>query len=147
MYVNELLSEAVKIQQLNVETVLSAKKVPASAAFIDVSEFESFAFLILGGALVNQVTAQVQQAKTINGAPKAVVGAVVVIPGNGDNKWYMVEVQTNHLDSNGGYRYVTLDLTGGTTGDYAAILFFGINPGNRPVVQGADCGEIVTLVG
>lgn len=147
MYVNELLSEAVLIQQLNVEDVLSAKKVPASAAFKDVSQLESFAFLILAGGLTNQVTAQVEQAKTINGSPKDVVGAVVVIPANGDDKWYLIEVQTNHLDSNNGYRYVTLDLTGGTTGDYAAILFFGINPGERPVVQGADCGEIVTLVG
>jgi hypothetical protein len=148
MYVNELLSEAIKIQPLNVEDDLAVAKYPTSGSFIDVSDFERFAFLIQAGALDSATTCQVEQAKTINGSPKVVTGAVVVIPADGDDKWYLIEVQTNELDSNDGYRYVTLDVTGPAAGDdYGAITFFGINPGYRPVTQGADCGEVVTLVG
>jgi hypothetical protein len=149
MYVNELLSEAVLIQLLNVEDALTVKKFPASGSFIDVSDFERFAFLILVGALNSASTFQVEQTKTINGSPKVVTDAVVIVPGTGGgDQWYLIEVQTNELDSNGGYHYVTLDASGPAGGnDYGAIIFLGINPGYRPVTQGADCGEVVTLVG
>lgn len=148
MYINELFSEATLIKQLNVNTALAAASYPASGAFVDVSGYERFAFLVQAGSLDSELTCQVQQAKTINGTPKAVTDAVVVIPDDGDNKWYLVEVQTNRLDSNNGYRYVTLAISGAAgSNDYGAVTFFGINPGYRPVTQGSDMGEVVTLVG
>jgi len=79
MRVNELLSEAAVIKQLNVEVALAVASYPASGAFIDVSQYERFAFLVQAGVLDSAITCQVQQAATINGALKDITGAVVVI--------------------------------------------------------------------
>ena len=147
MRVNELLSEAAKIVQLNVEVALAAASYPASGAFIDVSQFERFAFLVQAGVLDSEITCQVQQAATINGALKNVTGAVAVIAATGDSKWYLIEVQTNQLDINNGYNYVTLTLTGPAgINDFGAITFFGLD-GPAPAVQGADKGAIVVVAG
>lgn len=148
MNFNHLLSETAKIQQLNVEDAVAVASYPASGAYIDVSQYERFAFLVAAGALDSELTFQVQQADAVNGTPKNVTGAVVVVPADGDDKWYLVEVQTSRLDSNNGYRYVSLKATGAAgTNDYAAILFFGLTPGLSPVTQGADKGEIVVVAG
>lgn len=148
MNVNQLFSEVTYIQQLNVEDALTAASYPASGSFIEVSKFERFAFLIGAGALNSQVVAQVQQAAAANGALKDVADATVTISATDDDKWYLLEVQTDHLDTNHGYRYVTLTLTGPAGGDdYAAIFFLGLNPGYAPVVQGADKGAVVAVVG
>jgi hypothetical protein len=148
MIPNQLLSEVTKIKQLNVEDAIVDGQFPASGSFIDVSQFHRFAFLIMAGALNSALTAKVQQASAVNGALKDVTSATVTIPANGDDKWYLIEVETNHLDSNNGYKYVTLDLAGAAGGDdYGAILFLGLNPGYAPVTQGSDKGEIVSVVG
>jgi hypothetical protein len=148
MNFNHLLSETAKIQQLNVEDAVAVASYPASGSFIDVSQYERFAFLVAAGALDSELTFQVQQADAVNGTPKDVTGAVVVVPADGDDKWYLVEVQTSRLDSNNGYRYVSLKATGAAGGnDYAAIFFFGLTPGLSPVTQGADKGEIVVVAG
>lgn len=148
MNVNELFVEAAKIQQLNVETALAVAEYPASGSFIDVSQYERFAFLIGVGALDTQVVAQVHQAATVNGATKDVTGATLTIAATGDSKWYLIEVQTNQLDLNNAYNYVTLDVTGPAGGnDYGCIFFFGFNPGEKPVTQGADKGSSVFIGG
>jgi len=145
---NQLFSEAVKIQQLNVEDAVTEASFPASGAFIDVAEYERFAFLVQAGALNSALVFNVQQASAVNGALKDVTGATVTVPANGDDKWYLIEVQTNKLDINNDYRYVTLTSTGAAGGDdYAAITFFGVNPGSKPVTQGSDKGNIVSVVG
>ena len=147
MRVNELLSEAAVIKQLNVEVALAVASYPASGAFIDVSQYERFAFLVQAGVLDSAITCQVQQAATINGALKDITGAVVVIAATGDNKWYLIEVQTDHLDINNGYNYVTLTLTGpDLANDFGAITFFGLN-GPAPAVQGTDKGAVVVVAG
>ncbi|HBA90864.1 MAG TPA: hypothetical protein DCZ08_03520 [Anaerolineaceae bacterium] len=147
MRVNELFSEAAKIVQLNVEVALAAASYPASGAFIDVSQFERFAFLVEAGVLDSEITCQVQQAATINGALKNVTDAVVVIAATGDSKWYLIEVQTARLDINNGYNYVTLTLTGPAgINDFGAITFFGLN-GPAPATQGADKGAVVVVAG
>jgi len=147
MRINELFSEGAKIQQLNVETALGAASYPASGSFIDVSKFNRFAFLILVGALTSAVTAKVQQAAVANGALKDITDAVVVIPDTGDSKWYLIEVETNHLDINNGYNYVTLTLTGPAgLDDFGAIVFLGFGD-VAPATQGADKGAIVNVAG
>ena len=145
---NQLFSEGTYIQQLNVEDAVAAQLYPTSGNFIDASKFERFGFLVGAGALTTELTFQVQQATAVNGTPKDITDAVVVVPANGDDKWYLVEVQTDRLDINNDYRYVTLKSTGASGGDdYAAIYFFGVNPGSKPVTQGADCGDVVAVVG
>lgn len=144
---NELFSEATYIQQLNVEDALAAAEYPASGSYIDVSKFEKFAFLIMAGALDSVLTCQVQQAATINGTAKDITGAVVTIAADGDDKWYMVEVQVDELDSNNDYNFVTLDITGPAgANDYAAIVFLGFG-GSKPADQGDDCGDVVYVAG
>ncbi len=145
---NKLLVEAAKIKQLNAEDALAVAKYPASGSFIDVSDFERFAFLILAGALDDAIVCQVQQATAANGTPKDVTGATLTIAATGDDKWYLIEVETRKLDINNDYRYVTLDLTGIVDADdFGAIVFLGLNPGSMPVTQGADKGNAVALVG
>lgn len=147
MRINELFSEAAKVQQLNVETALGAASYPASGSFIDVSKFSRFAFLIQAGALTSAITAKVQQATAANGVLKDVTNATVAIPDTGDNKWYLVEVETSHLDINNDYHYVTLTLAGPAgADDFGAITFLGFGDA-APTTQGADKGAIVTVAG
>lgn len=145
---NEYFSEAHKIQLLNTEDAVAVAKYPTSGNFIDVSNHERFLFLIAAGALTSALTFQVQQATAANGTPKDVTGAVINVSATDDDKWFAVEVQTNQLDINNDYRYVTLNATGAAGGDdFAAILFIGCNPGEKPVTQGADKGSIVLVGG
>ncbi|HZU86593.1 MAG TPA: hypothetical protein VFF78_03850 [Anaerolineaceae bacterium] len=144
---NKLCVEAVKIQLLNTEDALSVAKYPASGYFIDVSNYERFAFLVAAGALDTATTVKVQQATAVNGTPKDITGATITIADTGDDKWYLIEVETNKLDINNDYRYVTLDVAGPTGNDYGAILFLGFNPGSMPVTQGTDKGSSVAIVG
>lgn len=148
MNINELFSETTLIKQLNVEDAVAAASYPASGSFLDVSQYERFAFLILAGGLDSALTFQVQQATAANGTLKDVTGAVKVVAADGDDKWYLIEVQTAKLDINNDYHFVTLTSSGAAGGnDYAAILFLGLNPGYSPVTQGADKGDIVVLAG
>ena len=135
MFMNEILEDAAVIKLLNTEDALSVAEYPASGSYIDVSGFERFAFLVGAGALDTATTLQVHQATANNGTPKDITGATLTIAADGDDKWYLIEVQTNKLDLNNDYRYVTLDVTGPTGNDYGCILFFGLNPGSKPVTQ------------
>jgi hypothetical protein len=144
---NILLGEIAAVKAINVETVLAeATMYPASGAFIDVAKYHRFALVFLPGALANQQVFQVQQATANNGTPKDVTGAALTIAANGDNKPCILEVDVAKLDVNNGYRYITLDNTGGATGDYCAILFLGFGA-KVPVTQDANFGQFVKLVG
>ena len=129
---NQLISEAMIIKQLNVEDALAVALYPLSGSFIEVGNFERFGFLIQAGGLDSAVTCQVQQATADDGTPKDITDAVTIIPALGDDKWYLVEVQTDHLDSNNDYNHVTLKVTGATGNDYGAITFIGFNPSLPP---------------
>jgi len=147
MFPNELFSESTLIKLLNTEDAITATQYPASGSFIDVSAYKRFAFLIAAGALNSALTCKVQQATANNGTLKDITDATVTIGATGDDKWYLIEVETNHLDINNSYKYVALDVAGAAGGDdYGAILFFGFAE-YRPVTQGADKGEIVTVAG
>jgi hypothetical protein len=150
MLENVLFSEAVKIQLLNTEDAITVAKLPVSTAFIDVSEYHQFAFLIAAGALNSALTFQVQQdtSATQTAAIKNITGAAVTVAATGDDKWYLVEVQSDHLDINNDFRYVTLDMSGAAAADdFGAVFFLGFAAGKMPVTQGADKGAIVTLAG
>lgn len=147
---NALFHEENLVKMLNQEDAIAVAKYPASTAFIDVSEYESFAFLIGIGALTSELTFQVQQdtSATQTAGVKSVTDAVVVVPATGDDKWYAIEVQTNQLDKAGAFKYVTLSATGAAgADDFGSIWFIGRHPGKAPVTQGADCGEVVVLAG
>ncbi len=148
MLSTQLFSERTKIQLLNVETAIASALFPASGSFIDVSDFERFSFLLLAGTVDTDIAYQVQQASAVNGTPKDITGATVTISATGDNKWYLIEVQTNKLDINNSYRYVTLKPTGAAgSNDITAIVFMGHTPGSKPVTQGSDKGSVVSIVG
>jgi hypothetical protein len=145
---NRYISESIKLQMLEAgDTALAVALYPLAGSYIDVSKYERFGFLIGAGALDSELTFQVQQAKTINGVAKDIVGAVAVVAANGDDHWSMIEVQTDHLDLTDTYKYVTLNVTGSTGNDYADIWFIGFNPQSMPVTQGADCTQVIKIAG
>lgn len=117
-------------------TVIADGDFPASGSYLDVSDYERFAFLVVAGGSDTALVCQVQQATAVNGTPKDVTGAVQTISATGDGTIYCIEVETRRLDINNGYRYVTLDVSGQAgSNDTLAIIFAGVNPGVAPVTQ------------
>ena len=145
------MDDDVFIKQLNVEDALvTATYYPASAAFIDVMDFDRFAFLVPAGVLDSATVLQVKQdtSPTVTAGVKDITGATLTIAADGDDKWYLIEVDTSELDSPNGFRYVSLYVTGPAGGnDYGAIMFFGFGKGEVPVTQGADRGDAVFVGG
>lgn len=149
-----LFDKDVYILGLNMpDDALVAGNYPASTAYIDVSGFERFAFLAFFGALDTETTLQVRQdtSATQTANIKDVTGALITVAATGDDRWYLIEVQQNQLDSNNDFRYVTLAV-GGAAGanDTACIFFFGVPTGRHPVTQPTGSkgkGSAVALVG
>lgn len=122
---------------LNTEDAIADGNYPVSTAYIDVSGFERFGFLIAAGALDTQMVFQVKQdtSATETASIKNITGATVTIAANGDDKYYWIEVETRKLDINNSFKYVTLNQAGAAGGnDYAAILFYGV-PAIKPATQ------------
>ena len=138
-------AEQVKVQGCNAfSTALADGKFPASGSFIDVSDFERFAFVVKAGALNSALTVKVQQATAANGTPKDVSSATASIAATDDDDTFIIEVETRKLDLNNDYRFVTLDLAGAAgSDDYADIIFLGINPGVTPVTQPATTNKVI----
>lgn len=138
-------SEEVRVLNCNAfSTALVDGKFPASGSFIEVSDFERFAFVVTAGATTSALTVKVQQATAANGTPADITNATAAISATDDNKVFVIEVETRKLTLTGN-RFVTLDLTGAAGGDdYASILFLGINPGATPVTQPAT--TVATVV-
>jgi hypothetical protein len=113
---------------------------PASASFIDVSNFERFVFLIEMGTLDTALTFTVMQASAIDGSPKALTNAAAIVIGTGDgDKWASIEVTTDQLDGANGYHFVSLYGTGASgSNDYACITFIGYRARHVPVSQSAS---------
>jgi hypothetical protein len=149
MFLISELPNDVAFDLLNVEDAIVDGNFPASTAYIDVSNYERFGFILMAGALDSALTAQVKQdtSATQTAAIKDVTGATVVIPALGDDMWYAIEVQANRLDINNDFKYVTCAISGAAAGnDYCAILFYGI-PGVKPAHQPATHGETVVVAG
>lgn len=128
-------------------TAIVDGKFPASGSFIDVSQYERFAFVIKAGTLTSALTCTVQEATAVNGTPASITGAVQVVGATDDNEMFMIEVETRKLTKTG-YRYVTLDVAGAAGGDdFLDIIFLGINPEEKPVTQPATTNTPVIVAG
>jgi len=141
--------DSVYVQKLNnFGTAVEVQEYPASGSYIDVSGYERFVILILAGTLDTALTCQVQQATAVNGTAKDISGAVATVGATDDNKWHSIEVQTNQLDLNNDYRYITLDVTGAAgSNDYACFVFLGLNPSEQPVTQHASYVSATVVAG
>lgn len=123
-------------------TALADAKYPASASFIDVSDFERFGFYVAFDVLADAIDLQVQQADADDGTPKDITGAVKTGAATDDATEVLIEVQTAHLDINNDYHFVTLDVSGVATTNNAAIIFFGV-PKSKPVTQPATLTHVL----
>lgn len=121
------------------------------ASYINVQDFERFAFLIaLGATDQTAINAKVVQATAAAGTgSKDVSGAAITQLGaTDDNKYALIEVQTDKLDINNAFHYVSLTFTAtGGSATTGAVLFFGINPGSAPVSIPAAFVEQVAVLG
>lgn len=139
--------EDVYIGYCNVHTTAIVDgEFPPSGSYFDVGDYDRFAFLIQAGDLDSALTCQVQQAATVSGTAKDVTGATWVVGTGDDGKWGCIEVETNNLDLNNGYNYVTLDVTGASGNDYLAIVFLGFSAGSRPVTQSSTYFDTSAIV-
>ncbi len=132
-------TKEIYFKQLNVETALAAANYPLSTAYIDVSAFERFGFLIQVGATDSVLGFQVKQdtSATETANIKNIAGAVVAPGAGDDNTDFFIEVGTDQLDTVNGFKYVTLAAIGGTGNDYASITFVGWAARDKPVTQPA----------
>jgi len=144
-------SEEVYVQPANnFNTAIVDGNFPASTGYIDVSQFERFAFLVRVGTLTSELTLQVKQDtdETETASIKDVSGATATIAADDDNKLVSIEVETRKLDLNNGFRYVTLAVSGAGGGDdYLDIQFVGLNPDVKPVTQPASYSQAVIVAG
>lgn len=138
MLENIALYETVYFKLLNPgeDALVDATLYPASTAFIDVSGYLRFGFLVPAGGLDSATTLQVQQdTSATSTALKDITGATVVIGATGDDNVYGIEVHRDMLDNANGFKYVTLEVTGPAAGnDYGAVVFWAI-PDSLPAAQ------------
>lgn len=141
------LTSGIAFQQLNnpEDAITDTTYYPADGSFIDVSQYDSFAFYIGAGGLNTALTFAVyENSSTASAGSTAISGATVTVGATGDDKWYMIEVDAQAMTP--GHRYVSLYGTGAAGGDdYAYIAFMGHNARNVAVTQGATKGSIVIV--
>lgn len=119
------------------------------ASFIDVGQFERFAFVLdLGAVDATTIDLKVVQATAAAGTGKKdVTGAIITqLDGDDDNKSALIEVATNKLDINNDFHFVAVTLTrAGGASNTGAITFYGVNPDVAPVAQPAALLEKVIV--
>lgn len=134
----------------NFNTAIVDGNFPASTAYVDVTEFTHFVFLVRVGTLNSALTLQVKQdtSATETASIKSVTGATLVIAADDDNEIKSIEVESAKLDLANGFRYVTLAVSGAGGGDdYLDVLFLGRLPRRMPVTQSAAYSEAVVIAG
>ena len=128
-------------------TAIVDGKFPASGSFIDVTDFERFAFVVDAGSLDSALTLQVEEATAVDGSPTDITSATATVGTGDDGETFIIEVETRKLTLTG-KRYITLDVTGAAGGnDYLSIMFYGINPGTVPVTQPTGTNTPVIVAG
>ena len=95
---------ALKCNDFN--TAIVDGKFPASGSFIDVSDYERFAFVIHAGTLDSALTCTVNEATAADGTPQAVTGASDIVGATDDNDLFIIEVETRKLSRNDDYQFV-----------------------------------------
>jgi hypothetical protein len=123
----ETLSENFLFQRIIAPVSGLGSTTQPAGAYIDVSDYEHFAFIVMLGVTDRTTqTLQVVQATAADGTgSKDVSGALINgLSATDDGKLAIVQVDTENLDSAGGFRYVAATPTfSGGTGDVGAILF------------------------
>jgi len=137
-----------RVQLLDPQTLNNAT---STSAYQDVSDAERVVFVLELGATDTTVDAKLVQATDASGTgAKDITGAAITqLAATDDNKQAMIEVQTNRLDINNGYRYVAAQVTvgAGTTGATLAGALYLVNTGDRPVTQPASVAQTVVVAG
>lgn len=120
------------------------------STYIDVSDFDYFAFLVSVGTHDGTLDAQVVQATASDGSDSKNVAnaAITQLVDANDNEQAGIVVETRQLDINNDFRYVALTLTeAATTGQLADVWFMAWNAGEEPVTQHSDFSEQVFVGG
>lgn len=123
---------------------------PASGSYIEVGEFQEFAYLVKYGTLDSELTAQVRQdtSATETASIKDITSAVITIAAGDDGKWATIDVETARLDGNNLFHFVTLAVSGaGGANDFLDIAFLGWGARTRPVTQVANYDQAIEILG
>ena len=129
--------------------VTAADRLPASGSFIDMSEYDHGVFLVAVGTLDTATTLAVYQdtSATETGSIKAVTNASQAVLATDDNKWLTIEFNTNQLDQDNDFRYVTLVSSGGAgSNDYLCVFFLGFKARKQPVSKESNYAYHVNVV-
>jgi len=148
------LSENVFIQMVLPPTGSNVTDAAYPSTYIDVSTYGRFAFLVaVGTSDDTAVVAKVVQATAAVGTgSKDVTGAgvttTILAGSSSDDRWALIEVETNHLDIANNFRYVSLSVaaTGGSATAMCAF-FMGWRANKLPPTFGSDLAEQVFVDG
>jgi hypothetical protein len=146
----ETLSENFLFQRIIAPVSGLGSTTQPAGAYIDVSDYEHFAFIVMLGVTDRTTqTLQVVQATAADGTGSKDVGGALIngLSATDDGKLAIVQVDTENLDSAGGFRYVAATPTfSGGTGDVGAILFVAWGKKSLgAVVQGATVDQLVQV--
>lgn len=126
-------------------SVIATATLPAT--YIDVSEYDYFAFVTMVGSTFDRTTytQQLVQATSAAGAGKKnVTGALTPTP-SAASKMVAIVARGSALDTANNFRYVAVDHTSsGGSADVGAILFIGWRARRLPVTQ-SDLESIVRV--
>ena len=128
------------------ESALANANYPTSGGYIDTKGYRNFAFLVcLGDTTLGTPDFAVYQDTSAaeTGSIKVVSGASKTDVAAGDvGKWFSIEFNSEDLDAQNSFRYVTLKVSG-TASDIACIIFLAWNARREPVTQPANYLEAV----
>ncbi len=145
------INDNMKVQFVNeFGTAITDGNFPASGSYIEVGEFQHFAYLVKYGTLDSALTAQVRQdtSATETASIKDITSAVITIGATDDGKWATIEVETARLDSNNLFHFVTLAVSGAAgANDFLDLAFLGWGARTRPVTQVANYDQAIEIIG
>lgn len=127
----------------------AADRLPASGSFIDMQPYDHGVFLILMGTLDTATTFAVYQdtSATETASIKAVTSASQAVLATDDNKWLSIEFNTNQIDQDNDFRYVTLVPSAGAgSNDYVCVVFLGFKARKEPVSKESNYAYHVAVV-
>lgn len=108
-------------------------------------------FIVNIGATDTTVDAKVQQATAVAGTnAKDVTGAAITqVSATGDNKYMVIDLETDHLDVMNGFNHVQLQITAGNgdTGAQVSAVILRHAPRHVPVTQSADLTQKIIVAG
>jgi hypothetical protein len=134
----------------NFNTAIVDGKFPASGSFIPVGNYNSFAFCVRVGTLDSELTLQVYQdtSATQTADVKVITGATLTVAADDDNELQTIQVESDQIDINNNFHYVTLDISGAAgSNDYLDLIFLGVIPRTKPVTQHANYTTAVFIAG